>query len=215
MRIWQQKPRLIGAVLYLFMRFIRATLRVSLYKHPSIDPNKAYLFACWHGKILLPSLIVPDHHHTPLCVMVSPSRDGGVLTDYLSRFGYDFIRSSSRKNNIAGLIQMRQKLLSGASVGTAIDGPIGPIYVVKPGIPYLAQKYGVPIIPVSSAFSRNWTFNKAWDKFQFPKPFAKGAVVLGEPYIPPANVDIDQICTDLEIRLQQVGQQAIDMLEAG
>lgn len=212
MHVWKKKPYLIGMALYYFMRCMRLTMRIKVHKHPSIDAQKGYLFAFWHGKQLLPSIVLQQYHHTVLCTVVSPSRDGSLLTTYLNKFGYEVIRGSSRSNNVAALISMKKKLLAGASVGTGVDGPIGPIHIVKPGIPYLAQKYNVPVIPMGSAFSSYWVFQKAWDKFQFPKPFSKAVLVLGEPYMVPQDMDMAQACADLRARLHQVEQQALDLL---
>ena len=85
---------------------------------------------------------------------------------------------------------MIRKLKAGYSLGFGIDGPIGPIYKVKPGMTHMAQKLRIPIIPVGSAFSRSWVFEKAWDKYEIPKPFAKAVFYLGKPFIIEKEVDL-------------------------
>ncbi len=201
-------PRVIGNAAYIALRGLAATLRIKIIKHPNIDSKQVYLFAFWHGQQFLPSIVVRKQHKTALCAMVSPSRDGAILSTYLKQLGYDVIRGSSRDRNVAALINMKNKLLAGSSVGFGIDGPIGPIGVIKPGIAYLAQKCNVAIIPVGTAFSRKWIFEKAWDKFALPKPFAKAVMVFGEPLVVTADQDQEAVCLELKQRVDAAEAQA-------
>ncbi|HSX20375.1 MAG TPA: lysophospholipid acyltransferase family protein [Gammaproteobacteria bacterium] len=213
MRHWWKNPKLVGNVAYYVLRTLGYTLRVKIHKHPSIDPTQPYLFAFWHGRQLFPSLIIEQHHFTPLCAMVSPSRDGGLLTAYLHKIGFAVVRGSSRDNSVAALRQMRRKLLQGSSIGFASDGPIGPRHIVKPGVVYLAQKLRCPIIPLGSDFDKCWTFEKAWDKFQLPKPFARCGLILGEPFYVPQDMDIEQGCAELAERLHAAERDALQLID--
>ncbi len=176
------KSRILGYFAYYITLLLRLTVRVVICKHSEYNPKTQYLFAFWHGKQLLPVLEL-QNHDTPRAVLVSPSRDGDILTVWLKNLGYEIVRGSSRKQNIRGLAGMIRKLRKGYSLGFGIDGPIGPIYKVKPGMTHMAQKLQVPIIPVGSAFSRSWVFEKAWDKYEIPKPFSKAVFYLGKPFI--------------------------------
>lgn len=209
MNKWWKNPRILGYMIYILSRGLEATLRIKVKQHQEIDPQQPYLFAVWHGKQFLPSLVINKQHLTPQCVMVSPSRDGSILTTYLSKCGYEVIRGSSRSNNVAALINLNKKLSQGFSIGFAIDGPIGPLHVIKPGIIYLSQKYRIPIIPLGCAFNNFWVFAKAWDKFELPKPFARGSLVLGAPYLIDKDVSIEQGCLELKSLLHAAEQQAI------
>lgn len=208
MRKRWKHPQLLGNLAYYAIRGLGCSLKITTHKHHTIDPDRPYIFAFWHGKQILPSLALRAMHNTPMCAMISPSRDGSILVAYINKIGFEAVRGSSRDKNIAALIRMKNKLLSGASIGTAIDGPIGPIHVVKPGLIFLAQKYNVPIIPMNCASDRFWVFQKAWDKFELPKPFSKNALVLGEPFVVDKNVDVQQACLQLADRLQQVEHHA-------
>ena len=213
MKKWWKNPKLAGTTAFWLLRSLAITLRTKLYKHESIDHNTTYLFAFWHGEQFLPSQIIINQHKTPMCVMVSPSRDGAILTTYLEKIGYEIIRGSSRDGNVRVLIGMKSKLAQGYSLGFGIDGPIGPIYVVKPGMIFLAQKCNVKIVPVGSAFSKYWTFNKAWDKFKLPKPFAKAVLVYGEPFSVDPEADVNQMCVELENKIKLAEQRAYDLLK--
>jgi lysophospholipid acyltransferase (LPLAT)-like uncharacterized protein len=208
MQTWWKNPKVTGTAAYLLTSFLSMTMRLKVHKHSSITATKPYLFAFWHGKQFLPALMLNKLHHTPSCAMVSPSRDGAILAVMLGKLGYTVTRGSSRDGGLRALLAMKKSLTQGSSVGFGIDGPIGPLYKVKPGMVFLAQKSQIKIIPVGSAFSRYWIFDKAWDKFQLPKPFCKAVLVLGEPFIVHDKDNIEAACVKLEKLLQKAEQEA-------
>ena len=212
MQKWWKNPYILGNAAYWCIRMLRATIDIKLHKSEQVDYNKPYLFAFWHGKQFLPGVVIANYHRTAKYIMVSPSRDGTMVSINLKKLGYGVLRGSSRDQNVKVLLELRHKIKQGASIGFAIDGPIGPIHVGKPGIVFLAQKCGIPIIPIGSASNRYWIFNKAWDKFQLPKPFSKGTVFLDEPYMVTADANINNAMQDLERRLHLANQRALDLL---
>lgn len=209
---WWKNPKFSGTGAYILTKCLSITLRYKIQKHTAIDQTAPYLFAFWHGQQWLPALLLNKHHDTPSCVMVSPSRDGAILAILLEKLGYSVTRGSSRDNGLRALLAMKTSLAAGRSVGFGIDGPIGPIYKVKPGIAFLAQKCQVPIIPVGSAFSKSWIFHKAWDKFSLPKPFARASLVLGEPIMVDADADLEAVCKQIELQVQSSEQTAQQLL---
>lgn len=213
MRNWWKQPKILGLSAYCALKLLVSTMQVKINRHPEIDASTGYLFAFWHGKQFLPAPVLTKLHNTHKCAMVSPSRDGAILTVLLNKLGYDVIRGSSRDSGAKALLSMRRKLEINSSIGFAVDGPIGPIYSVKPGVVFMAQKYKIKIIPVGSAFSKYWTFKRAWDKFQVPKPFCKAGLVLGEPIEVPDGVDIKQFCLQLGEILQSTEKQAADLFK--
>ncbi|HUE41418.1 MAG TPA: hypothetical protein VMO75_05780, partial [Chthoniobacterales bacterium] len=56
----------------------------------------------------------------------------------------------------------------------------GPAYELGPGIIFLAQKTGAPVVPVNMEYSNCWRV-KSWDRFIIPKPFSKVRVIIGQP----------------------------------
>lgn len=208
MQAWWKNPKIIGNSAYVVMRGLAASTRIKVAKHDSINFSKPYLYSFWHGDQFLPALTLSKIVHTPQCVLVSPSRDGSILAVFLQNCGYEVLRGSSRDHNVRALVALKNKVRDGFSIGFGIDGPIGPIHVVKPGIAFLSQKYNLPIIPVGCAFSRYWTFQKAWDKFQLPKPFASAAMFLAEPYTVSEAENIDAACIELKRRMFEAAEQA-------
>jgi len=87
---------------------------------------------------------------------------------------------------------MARRLEEGVDCAFTIDGPRGPRYIAKPGPVMLARKTGCPVLVFHIGVSRGKTFEKTWDHFLLPAPFAR-AVILFAPaiYVPPdANAEL-------------------------
>ncbi|MGH7742673.1 MAG: lysophospholipid acyltransferase family protein, partial [Candidatus Eiseniibacteriota bacterium] len=68
------------------------------------------------------------------------------------------------------------------------DGPRGPAEVVKPGVIYLAQRSGLPLLPVAVG-ARPSRRLRSWDGMRVPAPFARLHVETGMPMHVPAALD--------------------------
>ena len=176
---------ILGLSAYYIASFLYRSLRTQCITHPLYCPHTPYLFAFWHGAQFLPVFTLRQQHRTPRAVLVSPSRDGDILSIWLEKLGYKVLRGSSRARNIQALTSMLRILKQGYSLGFAIDGPIGPPYQVKPGMTHMAQKLGIPIVPVGSAYRRSFRSEQSWDKYMLPYPGTKAACYLGEPLVIP------------------------------
>lgn len=188
------------------------SMRIQIAAHPKRNNKTPYLFAFWHGKQFLPVIKLIRIHHTEGAVLVSPSKDGDILSTWLNKLGYETIRGSSRRDNVRALVMMMRRVSVGQSIGFGVDGPLGPIHKVKPGMTHMAQKYKVGIVPIGSAFNRKWIFTKAWDRFEVPKPFCKAAIYLGEPLYIDENDDLESANIELEKRIHEAELVASTML---
>ena len=141
-----------------------------------------YIGALWHNRLLIFPLVLrrffPERRGAAL---ISASRDGDLLADAVQRFGYDAIRGSSSRMGASAILQLGEVLASGGDVVITPDGPRGPAYELGPGIIFLAQKTGAPVVPVDMEYSSCWRI-KSWDRFIVPRLFAKVRVIIGAPH---------------------------------
>ena len=79
------------------------------------------------------------------------------------------------------MAEMKRTLESGYSAAFAVDGPSGPAYKSKPGILYLAQKLGYPVVPVATSARPSWRIRSTWCLYMMPAPFSKCLVMVGRP----------------------------------
>jgi len=140
-----------------------------------------YIAALWHNRLLLISFVLkqffPDR---PGAGLISASRDGDLIADVTQRFGFDVVRGSSSRMGATALLELSEILASGHDVLLTPDGPRGPAYELGPGIIFLAQKTGAPVVPINMEYSSCWRV-KSWDRFIIPKPFSKVRVIIGPP----------------------------------
>src|SRR4029079_19090095 len=64
-----------------------------------------YIGALWHNRLLIfPFVLQRFFPHRACAALISPSRDGDLLTDAIHRFGYDVIRGSSSRLGASAIL---------------------------------------------------------------------------------------------------------------
>lgn len=133
------------------------------------------LVAVWHNRIFSLPLCYRwiCTLRRPLIILTSPSRDGGLLAQFMAHFGIGSVRGSSSRRGVAALRELQTVLeLGGNDIGITPDGPRGPRYELSPGLIFLAQRTGVPVMVIRVEYEAYWEA-KSWDRFRIPKPFSK------------------------------------------
>lgn len=173
------------------------TLRFELDDRADIagkTPGAPLIFVAWHNRLMLfPYVLRKFRRETRGYALVSASRDGAIVGDFIKRFGrgFDVVRGSSSRRGAGALMQLADCIADGADVAITPDGPRGPVYQLGPGIVFLAQKTGADVVPVSFEFPNSWRL-KSWDRFFLPKPFSKVHVIFGKPYrVQPTTSEIE------------------------
>ncbi len=170
----------ISSLASVLIRAYARTLRIERDVHPeaaALDPTKV-LYAFWHGRQFL---LLPTFRHQGIAVMTDLSWAGRIQAGIMTRLGYLIVRGSSKRGGARVLIEMKRALESGYSAAFAADGPSGPAHKSKPGILYLAQKLGYPIIPVATTARPSWRIRQTWCLYMLPGPFSRCLIVLGKP----------------------------------
>jgi len=145
-------------------------------------PSEAAIGAVWHNRLLILPLILRRFvSHRRGAALISASRDGAWIAELVNKVGFDAVRGSSSRQGVTAVLQMSEILASGRDVVISPDGPRGPAYQLGPGVIFLAQKSGAPVIPVNLEYSSYWRL-KSWDRFFLPRPFARVRVIFGEPH---------------------------------
>ncbi len=161
-----------------------------------VEQGQGMIIALWHDE-LFP--LVYLHRNESVAAMVSKSKDGELLARTLECLGYATVRGSSSRQGLKALIAGLKEIRSrGRHVVLTVDGPRGPRHIAKPGALFLASKARVPILPIRVRISRAKIFQKAWDKFQLPLPFARCEVIYGEPYMVPEALDTSILAIEQE-----------------
>lgn len=148
------------------------------------------LLCTWHQQFF--SAIRPFQKYQIYnpCIMISQSHDGDIVAGIAERSGWAPVRGSSSKDGKIALKQMITHLKEFRLAAHLLDGPRGPLGVVKAGIIRLAHATDGVIVPFYVSADKAWHFN-SWDRFLLPKPFSKVLIRFG-------NIIKFQTTTDAE-----------------
>ncbi|HQN94985.1 MAG TPA: DUF374 domain-containing protein [Thermoanaerobaculales bacterium] len=113
--------------------------------------------------------------------LVSPSRDGDLVTRMLEVIGGRVVRGSATRSGVRALHGLYRAITGErASPLLLCDGPHGPRYYCKAGPVLLGQLSGAHILPIG-AWPRRAIHLRTWDRAYVPLPLTRVEIVLGEP----------------------------------
>jgi lysophospholipid acyltransferase (LPLAT)-like uncharacterized protein len=192
---------LLSTAIALLVRMLASTWRMRVHDEAgllvagAVVPPLIWVF--WHNRLLIvPVLYERFLRHRKSAVLISRSRDGGILAGVIERFGGEAVRGSSSRGGASALRELQRRVEEGCDAYITPDGPKGPRYSVGAGALWLAQATRAELLPVSVECSRSWRLGR-WDGFFIPWPFARVEVTLRPPHaVPPdlagAGVKLEQ-----------------------
>jgi lysophospholipid acyltransferase (LPLAT)-like uncharacterized protein len=139
-------------------------------------PKKAVVIF-WHGKMFAGWFVATrkgqGKRPRPVA-LVSPSKDGDILSSVLKRWGYKVQRGSSSRSGLEALRRAIDSVKAGECDRIVItpDGPRGPIHRLKRGAFLAAQELQLPVYFLRIHYRRAKVLGKSWDKFEIPLPFS-------------------------------------------
>jgi lysophospholipid acyltransferase (LPLAT)-like uncharacterized protein len=191
-----------------FARLTGPTLRYEVLGWQHIErihsENRRCVYSFWHQTIFL---AMWWWRHRGVVAMTSGNFDGQILGRALERLGYATTYGSSSRGGLRGLSILATQLENGRDVAFAADGPRGPRYIAKPGPVILARRSGCPIVPFHLFAKNAHIFEKAWDRFQLPRPFSRVVLVIGSPIEVPDETG-RELVERKQVELQESLQRA-------
>lgn len=156
-----------------------------------LGERKPVIFAVWHSRMLYTIYHMQKRYRSQgvrMAVLVSSSRDGELIAQVIQYMRGDVVRGSTSRGGREALYGLLDSLKAGLSTWVTPDGPRGPRQKAQFGAIALAQKSGLPLIPVSCSLRRCITLN-SWDRFVFPIPFSPVRMHFGAPLFVPGDAD--------------------------
>lgn len=170
-------------IAYIIIRLYFLTFFVKIENEKKwLDEIKknSILVCSFHQNILLLLKSFIKYTRYNICSLVSQSRDGQIATYMAKLSRSSVVQGSSSKGGKKAMEGMIEFLLNQKGIGVNfVDGPQGPLGVVKPGSIKIAQKAKVFIIPVFFELEKYWQLN-SWDNFLIPKPFSTAKLKFGK-----------------------------------
>jgi len=168
-----------GAVLYRILRMYCGLVRLKIENENEwsqyLKQGGRVLICLWHQQLLLSIIFFPKYKEYRPSVMTSKSRDGDVSTRIVEAGGVTAVRGSSSRGGIAALREMIQRIKQYRLGAHTLDGPQGPIGIVKLGAIAIANDAGAVMVPAVITADRAWYLH-SWDRFMIPKPFSKATI---------------------------------------
>jgi lysophospholipid acyltransferase (LPLAT)-like uncharacterized protein len=197
-----------------FAALIRVTTRLKTVRGSIRDRlrngDQRFIYAFWHQR---QAFFTVSHNDDKVSILISRSRDGEIIAETIRLCGVPSVRGSSSRGAAGAVRALMGCVEAGRDIGITPDGPKGPDRQVKEGILFLAQKLGIPILPIASAQSNRIVLRKAWDHFHVPMPFGRSVVVYGEPVDVLPGDDLGAKALELKTVLDSITREA-DLLVA-
>lgn len=164
-------------ILWLWAKSARITVLGEDEYRELRDKQIPTIILIWHGRIFFAPYFFRRRGIMPL---VSPSEDGEIIAQIISRWGYKTLRGSSSHSIIRAWNEMKKELSQGGELIIVPDGPRGPDRKMKPGALKLAQETGAYLVPFTFSSSKRKIL-KSWDRFLIPRPFSRFVAMYGNP----------------------------------
>jgi len=198
---------------YIAIWFIGLTSRVKIINQGVIEKfkkeKKNYIYAFWHGRQLF---LVYSHRFRRINILISQSQDGQLITNITRLFGFKSVRGSTTRGGMRALVELIHQAEKGDILAFTPDGPKGPYREVQPGVLYVAQKTGLPIVPLTFSAKRKIIL-KNWDQFVVPLPFNYIIVATGQPLYVKKDDDIETKKIHLKAALDILTDETDKLLE--
>ena len=179
------KKSLEAAGLWLVALAVKAlymTLRVEIdgRSREILTRDESSVLIVWHNRIsVMPYIKTRYRSRYGVTGLVSPSKDGDVLTRFFSHFGITTERGSSSSGGARAAIKLIRTLREGGHICITPDGPRGPKYEIKEGVMAICAKTQSRIIFSRIEMENSWKF-RSWDEFRIPKPFSRLTIKADE-----------------------------------
>ena len=211
----------VGRTIGFYMLFVGITTRWERVNQAAIEPfwrGEGKMIGCiWHGRFtLIHKMWRFGRGIPPAKMLISRSREGGLVSWVSRTVGAEVIRGSAakrgqQKGGVEATLQMARHLDGGGVIAMTPDGPRGPRMRAKRGAVQLARLAGASLMGVTWATSNRIVFQGSWDKFVFPLPFGRGALVWTDPIPVPedANAEtMERLRLQLETEMIRIAAEA-------
>lgn len=192
-------------ILYKLAILYCKTLRFNSHNENILSALKTnFIIAFWHDEMLAGWYY--NKKYNPIA-LISPSKDGDIMTKILEDWGYAVVRGSSNESGKKALNKLVDELKQGKNLCITPDGPKGPYHKFKVGAFVAAKRTSVPVILMRVRYNKFYTFSKSWDKFKLPKLFSKIDVFYSEPIyvdINATNDEVNKIIEQAEIIMEKI-----------
>jgi len=207
-----------GTLLSFFSNLVYRTCRFSISgADPVIEEvrksGEPLILTSWHGMTMMVAGFIRKYFDiTSFNVIMPDDNRGDTLGVFADRLGVKAIPLDLSGDDTMGtgkkLVMLIKDLKRGRNFLIHPDGPEGPAYKVKPGLPYIARKAGSRILPLG-CYCRHAYHVPRWDRYTLPLPFSTVHIQVGNLIrIQKEKQNLSGTCRLLEDTLNRLTFQA-------
>lgn len=171
-------------LVYHFIRTYSKTLRFEVVNEKKwmnlLNKGEKVILCTLHQQFFSYIRYFKTYSHLNPSLMISKSKDGEMIAGVAKHTGWHCARGSSSRGGKDALNEMIEQVEKSGIGAHVVDGPTGPVGIVKNGAVKMAATIGGYLVPMHSITEKDWHAS-SWDKFIIPKPFSKVKIVYGEP----------------------------------
>ena len=219
-QLWSR--RLIGQLLALYVRLVRATSRVVYVPadmHARYVPLEPSIYVSWHANVLaVPLFIAPGMRE--VVGLASPHPDGQIAAAGINAHGIRTIMGTGANekaiHGTGGMAAFRgllRELEAGNSVFLTAEVPPTRGRKVSKGVIALARRSGRPIVGIAAASSRRTIVEKLWDKMQVNHPFSRLVLLAVGPVVVDETKTDDAAAEELKTLLDGAYAEALRLAD--
>jgi lysophospholipid acyltransferase (LPLAT)-like uncharacterized protein len=153
-----------------------------------VGNGERFIYALWHENMLLPAF---QFARSDIHVLISQHADAQLFAELLRFLRVPLIRGSTNRGGIEAVRHILRRP-GHKHLTITPDGPRGPRRQLQPGLPYLAARTGMPIVPIGFGYDRPWRL-RSWDRFAIPRPWTLGTCVTAPPVAVPECANRNQL----------------------
>ena len=183
-------PRILWLVIHVWCRTLRKKILNPEIEQEIRDKPGKSINTFWHSHQFY--LFYHFRGLNTFHLLVSPSKDGDLLTNVGRLFGYKVIRGSSFKRTLPGTRECIDALKQDAKIVVIADGSRGPYHQAQAGTVQLSRITGAPIYTLTYDAQPKYRLS-SWDRFILPFPFSKVTLNYGLPMAVPSDADKEAI----------------------
>ncbi|MBU1344496.1 MAG: lysophospholipid acyltransferase family protein, partial [Proteobacteria bacterium] len=168
---------------YYLIRLYSLTFRFKIVNEKKwqtlLKQGRPILLCAWHQQFFSAIRHFKTYSKFHPGLMISQSKDGDLIAGVANRTGWHTLRGSSSRGGKKAMGEMIDHLLTYGFGAHIIDGPQGPMGIVKAGVIKMAQEANAVVVPIYTHAEQAWFFN-SWDRFMLPKPFSIVTLTFGD-----------------------------------
>lgn len=171
---------LIASIIKFFYLLYYNTMSIRVIDTPwaphRLADGKNCIYVFWHSKSFL---ILPYCRNSRIGTLTLMDWKNLIFDRLCKKMRYHTVPVASSS---LAVLELRNLLEQGFSIGLALDGPHGPAGVIKPGALHLSRTTQKPIVVVNLRADRSYRIRQRWDRYEIPLPFTKVVAKLSEPF---------------------------------